>query len=78
MSLVYYLRVLRLFWGVSQKAQVRIIPYDSLRLVSNRLCTAINMPHSIVPSSSTRVQLTATCVVLLIVIPLFLIKPFVL
>lgn len=77
-SLVYYLRVVRLFWGVSHKAQVRVIPYDSLRLVSNKLGSAVCMPYSIVPSSSTRTQLTATCVVLLIVIPLLLIKPFVL
>ena len=84
-SLVYYLRVLRIFWDSSKKTHTRIIQYDSLRLVSSKLSSALYAPsygNSLVPAVSTRfrgtTQLTAACVVLLIVLPLFLIKPFVL
>jgi hypothetical protein len=56
-----------------------------LRLVSNKLSSALyssSYGNSLVPAASTRfrgaTQLTAACVVLLVVLPLFLIKPFVL
>jgi NADH:ubiquinone oxidoreductase subunit 2 (subunit N) len=75
-SLVYYLRVLRLFWNASQTNNTRVIQCNGL--VSNKLNSAIYYAYSLVPTASTRVQLTSACVVLLVVIPLFLIKPFVL
>jgi NADH:ubiquinone oxidoreductase subunit 2 (subunit N) len=99
-SLVYYLRVLRLFWNASQSNNTRVIQCNGLVSFapfgrkatgsSNKLNSAIYYPYSLVPTTtvgrgapvgsgaSTRVQLTSACVVLLVVIPLFLIKPFVL
>ena len=73
-SLVYYLRVLRLFWNSSTGQSTRVIVYNSLtRSYSTRLYS-----HTGFVGYDTRVALTSLCLVLLVVLPLFLIKPFVL
>lgn len=90
-SLVYYLRLIRLFWSASKGNQTRTIGssmvFDIPNMSGNKpqvgvlgakLSTAIYDPYYIAPSLSTRTHLTSACVVLLVVIPLFLIKPFVL
>lgn len=70
-SLVYYLRVLRLFWNSSQGVNCRIIQFSRPRSVS------ISTAATYMPLDS-RVMLVSTCVILLIFLPIFLIKPFVL
>jgi NADH:ubiquinone oxidoreductase subunit 2 (subunit N) len=70
-SLVYYLRVLRLFWNNSQGVNCRVIQFNRPRSVS------ISTASAYMPLDS-RVMLISTCVVLLIFLPIFLIKPFVL
>ncbi len=101
-SLVYYLRVLRLFWNASLPANpfstslfkenkgrsfqntavTRTLTYDNMSAFSIKLNSAIYSPFSIIPTSTSKNtflnQLTSACVVLLIVLPIFLIKPFVL
>lgn len=69
-SLVYYLRVLRLFWNNSQGTSSRLVVLGRPRSVSAGTISAY------VPLDS-RVMLIATCVVLLVFLPVFLIKPFV-
>lgn len=67
-SLVYYLRVLRLFWNNSKGSSCRL-------LVVSRPRSSIAATYAPLDS---RVMLIATCVVLLAFLPVFLIKPFVL
>jgi NADH:ubiquinone oxidoreductase subunit 2 (subunit N) len=83
-SLVYYLRVLRLFWNssfagasdsfASSSFNTRIFQYNNL--VRSYNVRVYNYTNFI--SYESRVFLTSTCMILLIFIPLFLIKPFVL
>lgn len=70
-SLVYYLRVLRLFWNSSQGVNCRVIQFNRSRSVG------IGTVSTYMPLDS-RVMLISTCVILLIFLPIFLIKPFVL
>ena len=56
-SLVYYLRVIRLFWNVTSNTNVK-------------------MCHT--AHDHTQVMLTSFCVILLIIIPLYVMKPFIL
>jgi NADH:ubiquinone oxidoreductase subunit 2 (subunit N) len=70
-SLVYYLRVLRLFWNNSQGVNCRVIQFNRSRSVG------ISTVSTYMPLDS-RVMLISTCVILLIFLPIFLIKPFVL
>jgi NADH:ubiquinone oxidoreductase subunit 2 (subunit N) len=70
-SLVYYLRVLRLFWNSSQGVNCRVIQFNRSRSVG------ISTVSTYMPLDS-RVMLISTCVILLIFLPIFLIKPFVL
>lgn len=70
-SLVYYLRVLRLFWNSSQGVSCRVIQFNRSRGVG------ISTVSAYMPLDS-RVMLISTCVILLIFLPVFLIKPFVL
>ena len=81
-SLVYYLRLIRLFWGASKEQQTSLIPTSNDKpqtaVIGAKLGTALYDPFYLAPSLSTRTRLTSACVVLLVVIPLFLIKPFVL
>lgn len=70
-SLVYYLRVLRLFWN----------NYSS-RLVGPANCYPLRVRPLCVSASAhvplySRVMLISACVVLLVFLPVFLIKPFV-
>jgi NADH:ubiquinone oxidoreductase subunit 2 (subunit N) len=58
-SLVYYLRIIRLFWNPSHTYTI-----------SNSSNPAISAP--------SRVYLTSACVVLLFLLPIFVIKPFIL
>lgn len=73
-SLVYYLRVLRLFWNSSAGYNTRIFQYNNL--VKSYNVRVYN--HSNFVSYENRVFLTSTCMILLVIIPLFVIKPFVL
>lgn len=66
-SLVYYLRVLRLFWNTGNN---RVIQYS--------YNTPVFPTHLDVMPTYNRVMLTSLCTVLLIFLPLFVIKPFVL
>lgn len=66
-SLVYYLRVLRLFWNTGNN---RVIQYS--------YHTPVFPTHVDVMPTHNRVMLTSLCTVLLIFLPLFVIKPFVL
>ncbi len=70
-SLVYYLRVLRLFWNNSKGTSCRLI------MLSRPRSVGASTAATYVPLDS-RVMLVATCVVLLVFLPVFLIKPFVL
>jgi NADH:ubiquinone oxidoreductase subunit 2 (subunit N) len=73
-SLVYYLRVLRLFWNSSSGLNTRIFQYNNL--VRSYNARVYNYSNFI--SYESRVFLTSTCMILLVFIPLFVIKPFVL
>lgn len=77
-SLVYYLRVLRLFWNNSQSVSwvqnsynTNIVNFNKTRVIGINTVTHYT-------SLDSRVTLVSTCVVLLVFLPLFLIKPFVL
>lgn len=73
-SLVYYLRILRLFWNNSNNLNTRVIMYNSLiRSYSTRLYS-----HTGFIGYDSRVILTSSCIILLVFIPLFVIKPFIL
>lgn len=68
-SLVYYIRIIRLFWN----------PQGSFRLDNN---TADRRPAGLADLGSyglieQRIQLTSACVVLLFILPIFVIKPFI-
>jgi NADH:ubiquinone oxidoreductase subunit 2 (subunit N) len=73
-SLVYYLRVLRLFWNSSSGSNTRIFQYNNL--IRSYNVRVYNYTNFI--SYESRVFLTSTCMILLVFIPLFVIKPFVL
>lgn len=73
-SLVYYLRILRLFWRSSLNVNTRVINYDALTASYH----AGLRSHVNFVSYETRTVLTSLCAVLLVVLPLFVIKPFVL
>lgn len=70
-SLVYYLRVLRLFWNNSQGTSSRVVQTGRSRGVGLSTST-------VYVAQDSRVMLVSTCVVLLVFLPVFLIKPFVL
>jgi NADH:ubiquinone oxidoreductase subunit 2 (subunit N) len=60
-SLVYYLRLIRLFWNPSNTYRFKYYKAG----------------NQIVMTNEQRVMLTAACVVLLAVLPIFVIKPFI-
>jgi NADH:ubiquinone oxidoreductase subunit 2 (subunit N) len=73
-SLVYYLRVLRLFWYNSYGNYTRVIMYNSnVQSYKSHLYSHTNFINY-----DNRVILTSICLILLVFIPLFVIKPFVL
>lgn len=67
-SLVYYLRVIRLFWNNSISNNVYTLQHDLPR----------NAVQLRVYSSHNRVMLVSICIILLFFTPFFVIKPFVL
>ena len=69
-SLVYYLRVLRLFWNTGN---YRIVPNSMLYSYTNPI---LGTRVDVIPNNN-RVMLTSLCTVLLIFLPLFVIKPFI-
>ena len=69
-SLVYYLRVLRLFWNTGS---YRIVPNSMLYSYTNPI---LGTRVDVIPNNN-RVMLTSLCTVLLIFLPLFVIKPFI-
>lgn len=70
-SLVYYLRVLRLFYSsdVSSSHSIlcRVVQYNQPRAMNTLSLYSLD----------SRVMLTSACVVLLVFLPLFVIKPFI-
>nr|CAA73994.1 NADH dehydrogenase subunit 2 [Chlorogonium elongatum] len=77
-SLVYYLRVLRLFWDTGS---YRVVPMRSLTETNSMLYSyktpILGSRVDVIPTNN-RVMLTSVCTVLLIFLPLFVIKPFIL
>jgi NADH:ubiquinone oxidoreductase subunit 2 (subunit N) len=73
-SLVYYLRIIRLFWNASTAISLRFLHYTGSINVNRSM---VLKPIRNIYSFETRVALTATCVILLIFGPIFVIKPFV-
>ncbi len=73
-SLVYYLRIIRLFYGASAATSLRFSFYTGS--CSIRRAAAI-IPTKNIYSMETRVALTSVCVILLFYLPIFVIKPFV-
>ncbi len=78
-SLVYYLRIIRLFWNPSSSS---IFNYD----ITNRSLTArtlstykvdLNINQFAIMGQGNRVYLTSACVILLFILPIFVIKPFI-
>jgi NADH:ubiquinone oxidoreductase subunit 2 (subunit N) len=78
-SLVYYLRIIRLFWNPSHNYQFN---YD----IINRSYTArtlstykvdLNINQFAIIGQGQRVYLTSACVILLFILPIFVIKPFI-
>lgn len=86
-SLVYYLRVLRLFFNVSPVRDMstpqsnnsvyvntRLVQYNNARVIP--VIRNTDIPGFV--DYDSRVFLTSTCAIALFIIPLFLLKPFVL
>ncbi len=78
-SLVYYLRIIRLFWNPSLNS---VFNYD----IVNRSFTArnlstykvdLNVNQFAIMGQGNRVYLTSACVILLFILPIFVIKPFI-
>lgn len=72
-SLVYYLRIIRLFWNNSMNFSLRFLNYAGSCNIK-RACT-IHQSNTLY-STETRVALTSLCVILLFYAPFFVIKPF--
>lgn len=84
-SLVYYLRVLRLFWntgtcegkfGGNYRIVSNSMTYSSLAL-AGYTTPILGTRVDVIPTNN-RAMLTSICAVLLIFLPLFVIKPFIL
>jgi NADH:ubiquinone oxidoreductase subunit 2 (subunit N) len=70
-SLVYYLRVVRLFWNNSMGTHTRLLSHTkSLRFVRTTVLSDQALFNS-------RVMLTSSLAVMLCIIPIFLLKPFI-
>nr|BBQ09637.1 NADH dehydrogenase subunit 2 [Volvocales sp. NrCl902] len=78
-SLVYYLRVIRLFWSNANNQTLRTVNFGNNNGYAISLASSnaglISMPTNL---QATRHMLIAFLVILLIVLPIFVIKPFVL
>jgi NADH:ubiquinone oxidoreductase subunit 2 (subunit N) len=84
-SLVYYLRVLRLFWQVGTAHSRGSVAgrntgssSDNNRVIQYSYHTPVFSTHVDLIPTQSRVMLTSVCTVLLVFLPLFVIKPFVL
>lgn len=77
-SLVYYLRIIRLFWNASSAISLRFLHYTGSCSIRRSMLIhpAITTTNNIY-SMETRIALTSLCVVLLLFAPIFVIKPFV-
>jgi NADH:ubiquinone oxidoreductase subunit 2 (subunit N) len=73
-SLVYYLRIIRLFYNASTAISLRFLHFTGGSSIRRSM---IIHPTKNIHNYETRVFLTSLCVVLLIFLPLFVIKPFV-
>ena len=73
-SLVYYLRIIRLFWNSSSAVSLRFLHYTGACSIRRSM---LIHPTKSIYSMETRVALTSLCVVLLFYLPIFVIKPFV-
>lgn len=72
-SLVYYLRIIRLFWHSSTCTSIRVIHND---ILPRKGLTRLNLMLGYADVNNN-VLLTSTCVILLVFTPFFVIKPFV-
>jgi NADH:ubiquinone oxidoreductase subunit 2 (subunit N) len=73
-SLVYYLRIIRLFYNASSAISLRFLHYTGASFIKRSM---IIQPTNTIYSMETRVALTSLCVLLLFFLPIFVIKPFV-
>nr|YP_003029834.1 NADH dehydrogenase subunit 2 [Dunaliella salina]ACS95024.1 NADH dehydrogenase subunit 2 [Dunaliella salina] len=73
-SLVYYLRIIRLFYNASSAISLRFLHYTGAYSIRRSM---IIQPTNTLYSMETRVVLTSLCVILLLYLPIFVIKPFV-
>jgi NADH:ubiquinone oxidoreductase subunit 2 (subunit N) len=84
-SLVYYIRIIRLFWGVNSIAHTNDVTSGLPPHATSSLHHTYKFKYSakghntIIHTDMTeqRVSLTSACVVLLIILPIFVIKPFI-
>jgi NADH:ubiquinone oxidoreductase subunit 2 (subunit N) len=73
-SLVYYLRIIRLFYNASTAISIRFLHFTNLSPIKRSIIiNSTNYFHT----NETRIYLTSFCVILLIFLPLIVIKPFV-
>ena len=72
-SLVYYLRIIRLFYNASSAISLRFLHYTGTYSIRRSM---IIQPTNTLYSMETRVVLTSLCVILLLYLPIFVIKPF--
>ena len=74
-SLVYYIRIIRLFWNVNNVSDA----YDTKAHKTYKFKYTTKAHNTIIHLDMTeqRVYLTSACVVLLIMLPIFVIKPFI-
>jgi NADH:ubiquinone oxidoreductase subunit 2 (subunit N) len=70
-SLVYYLRVVRLFWNNSMSTHTRLLSHTKLVSIVR---TSVYSDQVLF---SSRVMLTSSLAVMLCIIPIFLLKPFI-
>lgn len=66
-SLLYYVRIVRLFWNSTNTFKFH-----------NKYSSCIILDKNYLINNQQRVYLTSTCVILLIILPVFVIKPFIL
>ncbi len=80
-SLVYYLRIIRLFWNPDVISN-SLFNYDIInRTFTARAVSAykvdLNVNQFAIMGQGNRVYLTSACVILLFILPIFVIKPFI-
>lgn len=79
-SLVYYLRIIRLYWNPRSNTRLSfdIVNRSMTASTLNKSKVELNVNLLSTAGQGQRVYLTSACVVLLIILPIFVIKPFIL